>query len=297
MAARGQTLELHYIDGRPDGMITAELFNWTGHVLSVSRTQLKEALKREETRATGVYLLIGEKDGEPYAYVGQSDEVGKRVANHDSKKDWWDKVIFMTSTGNRLNKAHVSYLEAWLYQEAKRIGRSKFDNDQIPKFPSLSEADVAKMETFAANLLTVLPAVRVDMFVERVRHTEATATSVKEGKASGVLFGMEIKGLRARALLRNGELVVLKGSDARSHWIGKNYADSSYGRLYHELREEGVIVVENGNATFAKDYAFKSPSAAASVVSGRSSAGTWAWIHEASGARYCDWEASQEDNV
>ena len=31
---KGRSLELYFIDGRPDGMLTAEVFNWTGHVLS-----------------------------------------------------------------------------------------------------------------------------------------------------------------------------------------------------------------------------------------------------------------------
>ena len=38
----GRSLELYYIDGRPDGMLTAEMFNWTGHVLMAPRTQLAE---------------------------------------------------------------------------------------------------------------------------------------------------------------------------------------------------------------------------------------------------------------
>ena len=41
--AAGRSLELHYIDGRPDGMLTAEMFNWTGHVLMTPRTQLAQA--------------------------------------------------------------------------------------------------------------------------------------------------------------------------------------------------------------------------------------------------------------
>ena len=27
---QGRSLELYFIDGRPDGMLTAEVFNWTG---------------------------------------------------------------------------------------------------------------------------------------------------------------------------------------------------------------------------------------------------------------------------
>jgi hypothetical protein len=31
--AAGRSLELFFIDGIPEGMLTAEVFNWTGHVL------------------------------------------------------------------------------------------------------------------------------------------------------------------------------------------------------------------------------------------------------------------------
>lgn len=37
----GLSLDLYFIDGHPDGMLTAEIFNWTGHVLITPRTQLK----------------------------------------------------------------------------------------------------------------------------------------------------------------------------------------------------------------------------------------------------------------
>ena len=66
----GRSLELYFIDGRPDGMLTAEVFNWTGHVLMTPRTRIGAALARKEARYTGVYLLLGEQDGERRAYIG-----------------------------------------------------------------------------------------------------------------------------------------------------------------------------------------------------------------------------------
>lgn len=84
----GRSLELYYIDGRPDGMLTAELFNWTGHVLMTPRTQIAEALVRPEAKFTGVYLLIGEQNGEPRAYIGQGEDIAARIRDHDVKKDW-----------------------------------------------------------------------------------------------------------------------------------------------------------------------------------------------------------------
>jgi len=31
--SKGRSLERYFIEGKPDGMLTAEVFNWTGHVL------------------------------------------------------------------------------------------------------------------------------------------------------------------------------------------------------------------------------------------------------------------------
>lgn len=70
MNAAGRSLELYFIDGKPDGMQTAEVFNWTGHVLMTPRTQIAAALKRAEAGYAGVYLLTGEDDEGPLAYIG-----------------------------------------------------------------------------------------------------------------------------------------------------------------------------------------------------------------------------------
>ncbi len=68
--AEGRSLELYFIEGRPDGMLTAEVFNWTGHVLMTPRTRIGAALARKEAGYTGVYVLLGDNDGQPTAYIG-----------------------------------------------------------------------------------------------------------------------------------------------------------------------------------------------------------------------------------
>lgn len=123
---KGRSLELYFIDGKPDGMLTAEVFNWTGHVLVAPRTQISQALSRKEARYTGIYLLLGEGDGEPLAYVGEGEDIADRIRNHDARKDWWTKAVLVTTGANNLNKAHVKYLEARLIEEAQSIGRVPF---------------------------------------------------------------------------------------------------------------------------------------------------------------------------
>lgn len=103
-------------------MLTAEIFNWTGHVLVTPRIRLAEALKRKEAGYTGVYILLGDSDESSLvmAYIGESDDVASRIRNHDSKRDWWTQAILITSTANSLNKAHVRYVESRLVEEARK---------------------------------------------------------------------------------------------------------------------------------------------------------------------------------
>lgn len=297
MSLKGQSLELFYVDGHPDGMVTAELYNWTGHVLMVPRTQLGDALKRSEPKCTGVYILIGDRDGTPFAYIGESDDVGGRLKNHDVKKDWWNSVIFITTAGDKLNKAHVRYLEARLIAEARGIRRVELENGTAPPVPKLAEADAAKMEAFIQNLLIVLPAVRVDMFIERTRPATkgAVAGVIRIAGPSGQVpqFFLETKkhGLRAKAFLEAGEFVVEAGSLARLDWEGVGSGATTYGQLHAELKRSGVLRPDGAHSVFAENYAFKSPSAAAAVVNGRPANGTIEWKNEQTGQTYKEWEA------
>src|SRR5690606_14224545 len=138
--AKGQSLELFFIDGKPDGMLTAEVFNWTGHVLMTPRTQLSTAIKRTEAGYTGVYLLLGEDDNGSLAYIGEGEDISARIKRHDTGRDWWTTAILITPPGTNLNNAHVKYLESRLVEVARRIGKVALENGNTPPRPSLSEA-------------------------------------------------------------------------------------------------------------------------------------------------------------
>jgi len=290
----GRSLELFYIDGRPDGMLTAEMFNWTGHVLMVPRTQIGAALARPEAGYAGIYLLLGERDDVPLAYIGEGEDISARIKFHDVDRDWWATAILVTTAGNKLNKAHVRYLEARLIEEARRIGRMPLENATNPGRPGLSEADTAKMEAFLENLLVVLPAVRVDMFIERARRepaaTQAPAPSSAPRESPRFILTLKKHGLTASAIVENGEFVVESGSRARLKWMGSETAGSGYARLHEELLRGGVLSPAGDHCVFTTSYAFTSPSAAAAVVTGRPTNGATEWRTEA-GQTYKGWEA------
>ena len=260
---KGRSLELYFIDGRPDGMLTAEVFNWTGHVLMAPRTMIKTALARNEAEHTGVYLLLGERDGEPLAYIGEGENIGQRIGLHVVKMDWWNSAVMITTGANNLNKAHVKYLEARLVEIAKRISRIQLANGNTPPRPSLSEAGQSNMEAFLEYVLMVLPAIGVDAFVERSRPDPQTKE--EDAAPAAPVFEMVNRkhDLHATARLVNSDFIVEAGSSARLKWEGRGTEDSRGARLHDELRKVGILQPDGQRCKFVKSYAFSSPSAAA----------------------------------
>ena len=56
----GKSVRLFLADGTPGGLLTAEIMNWTGHVVAAPRSDLAAFLKGAETSRTGIYILIGD---------------------------------------------------------------------------------------------------------------------------------------------------------------------------------------------------------------------------------------------
>jgi len=291
----GRSLELYFIDGRPDGMLTAEVFNWTGHVLMTPRTRISAALARKEARYTGVYLLLGEQDGNPCAYVGESENISERIRSHDTNKEWWTTAVLITSTANNLNKAHVKYLEARLIKEAKDARRVEVVNGTGPTPGGLSEAARSNMEAFLGYLFMVLPALRVDMFIRKTRPEVRNIAATDGGSTASPRFKLTSRkhGLTATAVLQDGEFIVEAGSQARLRWEGQGSEASSYALLHEELRKTGVLEEKDGHCVFAENYAFSSPSAAAAVVNGRPAAGPREWRLSDGSLTYREWEEKQ----
>ncbi|MCF6292816.1 MAG: GIY-YIG nuclease family protein, partial [Robiginitomaculum sp.] len=205
MNTNGRSLELFFINGKPDQMLTAEVFGWTGHILMIPRTELAKGPQRKESRHTGVYLLIGEDEQGQLAYIGEAENVASRIKDHDSKKDWWTSVVLITSTANNLHKAHAKYLEARLVEITQSVGKIKLENGNAPSRPSLSESAIANMEVFLEHILLVLPALRVDFLLSKARPSARSMEIQSEKPVIEFELVSKNLGCNATAVLKDGE--------------------------------------------------------------------------------------------
>lgn len=291
---KGRSIELFFVDGDPEGMLTATIpFQWTGHVLVTGRTQLKDALKRDEASRPGVYLLLGETEDGPLLYIGESDDIGKRIKNHDALKDWWSTAIFITSSGEQLNKAHIRYLESRLVEKAKLANKIPLHNGNNPGTSALSEAAEAHMEDFLNNIYLVLPALKFDCFIQNTREAKRLEPSHPDSGGPIFVLNTPKHGLAARATIKDSHFIVEAGSKARMEWTSSTPKNISYGRLFDELVEQGILAIEGTNRVFTQNYAFNSPSAAAAIVNGRPASGPMEWKIEGTRKNYKEWEAEE----
>lgn len=291
--ATGKQVRLFLVDGSPTGILTAEIMNWTGRIVSGSRSELNDLLARGEANSPGVYFLLGDNPEDQergLLYIGEADDVATRLRQHNSAstgKEFWTRVVFLTSKDANLTKAHVRFLESRFIALAASADRYALENGNRPPTVNLPEADVSDMEYFISQAQIVLPVLGLDAF--RERPIPSTSSETPTGEHVSPLFEMKVpheEGI-ARGQDINGEFVVASGSRVRSSWAG---AAHSYGGLYVRLRESGTLSVEDGAVVFATDFAFASPSAAAAVVSGRNANGRLTWRDPITGQTFAQWQ-------
>ena len=105
---RPQTIQIFLPSGDPRGMRTAEITTRIVRVVEVPRSQLADFLKTPEAQQVGVYFLVGGLSdvGLPRAYIGQSGNVGSRLAQHNLNKDFWNRALVVISLTN-LSLIHI----------------------------------------------------------------------------------------------------------------------------------------------------------------------------------------------
>ena len=136
----GRSIRIYLVDGDASGLMTAEVMNWSGKFLVAPRTMLKELAKREEITRTGIYVLAGpdpENPSQDMIYVGEGDNVFKRIAAHDKDvdKEFWVRCVAVISEDLNLKKGHVRYLESRLIEKGHASGRARLVNGTAPPLP------------------------------------------------------------------------------------------------------------------------------------------------------------------
>lgn len=268
--ATGFSIKLFLPDGEPDGIRIVEKSNWTGQAIVIPRPRYKNSREREQLSRTGIYVLIappGERDL-PTVYIGEGDPVRPRLDSHLANKDFWTSAVVFSSKDLNINKAHVQYLESRLISLATEAKRCLMDNNNQPSLPTLSEADIADMDSFLREMLLIFPILGIGVF-------EKPSTPTEERQ----ILHLSGRGIQAKGFEDAQGFVVLCGSQAAADHVPSihNYMLS----MRENLQEQGILVNDGKHLRLSQDYAFTSPSTAAGVLLGRTANGRIEWKNNA----------------
>lgn len=258
----GKSISLFLIDGIPDGVIACELSNWTGKGYKIPRNSLKDVSNRSDLKKPGVYFLIGHnEDDKETVYIGESEDVFKRLYQHQEKDFWTEALVFISKDEN-LNKAHIKYLEFSLHDEAVEANRYKIFNSNVPTKPAISEAEIAVMSEFSTNLKLLVGALGFRIFENLTKPLTSKQDKYLIDAARGAV---------ATGIMTTEGFVVFKGSKIASTEVPS--MPESFKKKRAQIISENVVI----DFEFTQDYLFSSPSTAAAVVMGRSANGLKEW--------------------
>ncbi len=267
---RPQTIQIFLPSGDPRGIRVAEITTRIVRVIEVPRSQLPEFLKMPEAQQVGVYILTGEVSdaGQPRAYIGQSGNVGNRLAQHNQGKDFWNRALVVISLTNSLTQTHALFLEWFAIAEATKAGRYSLENGNAgtqPYTPAPLQADCHEIHETAAALLATLG---------KPLFEPLTNSATAKGEAE--LFYCRGSGADGVGEYTPEGFVVHKGSRGRAEIVA-SIQGTSNERLRMQLVVDGILTELNGQLIFTRDHLFSSPSMAAMAVMGRSANGWIEW--------------------
>jgi hypothetical protein len=269
----GRSIRIYLADGTPSGIRHVEIANWSGQAIACPRSRFVELSKWEEAKRPGVYFLFEKQnvDLENRVYIGESENVIKRLSDHDRNKDFWNEVVIFTSKDENLTKSHVKYLESRLVSIGIEAERYQLENSNTPTESNLPRADKDAMEEFIHNLRII-----IGTLGHKLLEPLKVATIEQNTKSTvGIPLSFALKELKAFGQMTDDGFLLLAGSDVSSSTSPSMPGNSK--SIRDSWVSEGVLKLDGKNYKLIKDMLVSSSSYAAVIVAGTSRSGPQSW--------------------
>jgi hypothetical protein len=269
-----KTIQIYLPAGDPRGIRVAEITTRIVRVIEVPRSLLTEFLAMPEAGQVAVYLLFGGSDAanqeERKVYIGQTGDLRARLADHNKKKEFWERALVLVSLTNSLTQTHGLFLEWLCLQKAREARRYQDENGNggsRPYTPPPLEADCMEIFDTARTLVATLG--------------YPVFTPVREARTQEErrVYRCIGTGADGQGLYTAEGFVVLEGSVGRVSNV-PSIQGTSAERFRARLIETGIVRLDGDRTVFVRDHLFGSPSMAAMALLGRTANGWEMWKAE-----------------
>lgn len=228
-------------DGTADGTLKIDLATWDCSMYRISRDKLQNYANDSVLKASGIYFLVGKKQGLPAVYVGQANSrnngkgVLGRVIEHDkAAESYWKEALLIYSSSNSLYATELNYLERKCWEKIS-AGSYSVINAVKPALGNCSSVTKVTMDHFIEGMELMLQFFHYDLF------NPAPSPVAPSKNTSGIQFFIKRKSntpgrcVDAICEIRASKYVVLKGSlvatVARDSKNSNKYSHDKYADL------------------------------------------------------------------
>ncbi len=231
----------------------------------------------DEFQKSGIYFLFNpdvEDNDKQTVYVGQAEKrsnknglLARMRESHGTKKnnkiDQWTEGVMLTTETDSLTADELNYLENSFYRIVKEAGRYKLLNGNEPHTGNVHDKK---------SLDTMIEYAKIFMGALGYNKVFLPVISSKTQDLKHILY-MSGKDYNATGKWENEEFVVFRGSK-----IKKETSSSCKNNILNKRKK--FFDENGGNNELKSDMTFRSPSGAASFVSGMSINGWDCWKDE-----------------
>jgi len=224
-----KTIKMLLSDGTLSGLLYVDNSDWNnGAWVSAPRDSFFELMKTDEIERWGVYLLLSKNK----VYVGQSIHIKSRLQNHNTNKDWWDRVIVLTTKDDSFGRSEIDYLESKFITLADSVGSLDNDNKNSGITPKIDIFKRNELDKFIHESLLVFETIGINVFSRKSKTTlkasKAIPTPLKKennprnySNLEGNIYSFISNGLESKVkVITVKEVIVLSNSkiqDLRTH--------------------------------------------------------------------------------
>lgn len=273
----GKSITVYLMDGDGSQRYQVTLDNWNIKAYKIPVDLVAARNNLDSIHTAGVYFLFGYVEGQKSVYVGEAEDVYRRLTQHIPEKDgyiWDNAVVFIASEIGVLDKARVKYLENRFYNIIKDASSYRLLNRNEPTKSTITKYSEDAMEVVIDNIKLIIPVLGYTPFKNRIFEGEFSSENEEIFYIKNTELYAECRFNPEKYLfnLANPQskfmpFTLLKGSRI------SNKINSSLTKKLKQQRQECTDsnVIKDG--ILQKDLDFKSASYVAGFVLGRSSNG------------------------
>ena len=155
---KAKTIQLLLYDGTLNGVINIADSAWNpGEMYASPREAVNELVSLDKY---GVYLLLSDER----VYVGQAQDLERRIKQHLTGKDWWERVVLLTTQDDSFTRTDIDYLESVLISKAEKAQSLDSDNKNKGNNPKVDKFRKVNLDQYLDEALFLMELIGISVF-------------------------------------------------------------------------------------------------------------------------------------